>query len=234
MFERASAIIRDGSRLDYDYVPERLVHREAQMTALERLFRPMAESNRACTAALYGSVGTGKTATAVRFCRDLSAYMAKAGRPVDVVTINCRNTSESGVLLRILRHFDGGFPDRGFSPDEMARVLSGHLAGNPRGLVVVLDEVDILLKKSSVDVVYQLTRPDSGRSAPVSLIMISQEPLDRYLDQASLSTFRRTNAVRFDRYTRDELREIVGLRAEEALYPGRITSDALDLIAEHA
>lgn len=234
MFEKASAIIRDGSRLDYSYVPDRLVHRESQMSSLERLFRPLAESNRSCTAALHGSVGTGKTVTAALFCRELSEYMAKAGRPVDVISVNCRNTSESGVLLRLIRHFDRGFPDRGFSPDDMARVLSGHLAESARGTVVVLDEVDVLLKKTSVDLVYQLTRPDAARRSPVSLILISQDPLDRLLDQASMSSFRRTNVVRFDRYSRSELREIVGLRAEEALYPGRITPDALDLIAEHA
>ena len=106
MFERASTIIRDGSKLDYAYVPANLVHREEQMARLETLFRPLAESGRPCTAFLTGSVGTGKTVTATRFSMDLADYMAKAGRPIDTVYVNCRNTSEAGALLQILRHYD--------------------------------------------------------------------------------------------------------------------------------
>ena len=234
MFERVSTIIRDGSKLDYAYIPRDLIHREEQMARLETLFRPLAESNRPCTAFLTGSVGTGKTVTALRFSGDLSEYMAKVGRPVDVVYVNCRNTSESGVLLRILRHYDRGYPDRGFSTDEMARAMSSRLSVSDRSLMVILDEVDVLLKKASVDIVYQLTRTDTTRAAPVCVIMISQEPIDSLLDEASMSTFRRTNTVRFNRYSREELREIVAARADEALHPGRITEDALDLIAEHA
>lgn len=237
MFDTGSVIIRDASKLDYDYVPENLVHREAQMARLETLFRPLAQHGRSCTAMLTGSVGTGKTATARRFCDDMARYCSENGRPIDTVFVNCRNRStEAGVALQLIRHFDRGFPDRGFSVDEMARILRTHLSDNTRDLVVVLDEVDFLLKRSSVDLVYQLTRfsDGSGARATVSLMLISQEPVYGLLDPASLSTFRRTNGVAFDRYTRDELREIVSARAEEALIPGRYTEDAMELIADNS
>lgn len=234
MFERASTIIRDGSKLDYSYIPVRLVHREEQMARLEMLFRPLAEQGRQCSAFLTGGVGTGKTATAGRFCSDLSEYMARSGRPTDTVYVNCRNSTEKGALLQIVKHFDPGYPTRGFSNEDIARAMTSHLAENRRSLVVVLDEVDVLLKRGTTDMVYQLTRGGGERAAPVSLIMISQEPLDGLLDEASLSTFRRTNTVRFNRYSRQELSEIVASRAEEALFPGRITDDAIELIAEQA
>ena len=233
MFERASTIIRDGSKLDYAYVPANLVHREEQMSRMETLFRPLADNNRPCTAFLTGSVGTGKTATASRFCSDLSDHMIGVGRPVDVIFINCRNSSEVGALLQIVRHFDPGYPVRGFSADDISRAMVAHLSSNTRSLVVVLDEVDILLRRGTTDMVYQLTR-GTDRAAPVSLIMISQYPLESLVDEASMSTFRRSNTVRFNRYSRQELREIVAARAEEALHPGRISDDALDLIAEQA
>lgn len=233
MFETRSTIIRDGSVLDYAYIPRDLVHREVQRSRLETLFRPLAVDGRQCTAFLTGGVGTGKTVTARRFCMDMSDFMSSKGRPVDTVYVNCRNSSETGTLLQLIRHYDRGFPERGFSPDDMARVLSQHLVNNQRGLVVILDEVDVLLKRGSTDIVYQLTRPRED-SAPVSVIMISQEPVDSILDEASMSSFRRSNVVRFDRYSREELREIVAARAEEALYPGRYSEDALDVIAEES
>ena len=66
MFENASTIIMDPSKLDYDYVPKVLVDRDAQMRSLEVLFRPLAQYGRWWSAFLTGSVGTGKAATAKR------------------------------------------------------------------------------------------------------------------------------------------------------------------------
>ncbi len=233
MFEKESSIIRDGSLFDYGYVPKNLVNREEQFKRLETLFRPFAVDGRSCSAFLTGGVGTGKTVTARRFCADMAEHMATKGRPVDVIYVNCRNLSESGVLLQLIHHYDRGFPERGFSAEDMARFLAQHLVTNTRSLTVILDEVDILLKKGSTNIVYQLTRT-SEQSASVSLIMISQEPIEALLDEASMSTFRRTNTVKFNRYSQEELKEIVAARADEALFPGRITEDSLELIAEQA
>ena len=232
MFEKSSTIIRDGTKFDYNYVPNVLIHREEQMSRMELLFRPLAEQNRSCTAFLTGGVGTGKTVTANRFCQDLKAYLFKNGRAMDTIYINCRNSSEAGAMIAIMRHFDPGYPLRGFSVEDMSRSLAMHLSSNNTALTVILDEVDILLKKGPCNLIYQLTR--SVGTAPVSLIMISQFPVDNLLDDASLSTFKRSNTVRFNSYSRDELREILVARAEEALFPGRISDDVFDIIADQS
>ncbi len=234
MFERRSAIIRNGKVLDFDYVPSRLVNRDLQLSKLETLFRPLAVDGRACSAFLTGSVGTGKTVTAKRFTEDMGVYLADHGRPIDTVYVNCRNVSEVGALIQLIHHYDPGYPERGFSAEEMARVLSQHLAGNSRALVVILDEVDILLKKGSTDLVYQLTRARTNQTASVSLIMISQEPIEFLLDEASVSTFRRTNTIAFNKYGKAALREIIDARVEEALVLGTYEDSSLDLIAEMA
>ncbi|MFA7161898.1 MAG: hypothetical protein WC083_04930, partial [Candidatus Methanomethylophilaceae archaeon] len=86
MFPRkASVVIKDSLKLSFEYVPKELVHREAQMDQLLMLFRPVIESGRSETAFLSGSVGTGKTATAKRFCADLMRYGAENNVPVDYI-----------------------------------------------------------------------------------------------------------------------------------------------------
>ena len=237
MFESRSTIIADASKLDYEYVPKVLVDREAQMDTLELLFRPLALDGRACSAFLTGSVGTGKTATAKRFCADMGDYCRSKGKPIETIFVNCRNRgSEASVMLQLIRFFDPGYPDRGFSVDEMARVLRNHLLANRRNLVIVLDEADSLIGKSQIDLIYQLTRFSDGAvdSATVSLILIAQYPILERLDEASRSTFRRSNTVTFNKYTKDELLRIVTARAEEAILPGRISEDPLELIAVNA
>ena len=39
LFDKASVIIKDGIKLSFDYVPDNLVHREAQMKKMAMLFR---------------------------------------------------------------------------------------------------------------------------------------------------------------------------------------------------
>ncbi len=238
MFERRSAIIRDPKVLTFDYVPDKLVHREEQMRSLGMLFRPVVESGGPQSAFLIGSVGTGKTATAKRFCMDMMRHAADKGVPMDYVIVNCRQSStESSVLLRLIRHFDEGYPDRGFSVSEMLRALKKHVEKRRLRLVVMLDEVDVLLKKGAQDLIYQLSRFNEERVDPstsLSLMMISQDYVLDRLDQASMSTFKRANTVRFSRYDRSELRDIVEGRASMGMNPGTVRDDCMDLIADIA
>jgi cell division control protein 6 len=236
MFERTSRIIRDSGRLSFEYVPEKLIHREEQMRQLAMLFRPMVNEGVPCTALLSGGVGTGKTATARRFCEDTARHCAKEGRPIDHIMINCRvRSAEYGVLLHLVRHFDRGFPDRGFSAAEMLRSFRSHVEKGARPMIVVLDEADMLLKGGSRDLVYQLMRMNEElKGASLSMMLIAQRPVGELLDEASISSFRRANNVRFERYTASELREIIAARAEEALHPGTLGDGEADLLAEIA
>lgn len=237
MFKKASTIIRDIDKLSFDYVPKKLIHRDAQRTRLETYFRPLAESGKSCYAFLTGNVGTGKTATAKRFSEDMARYCSNAGRPIDMIFVNCRSrNTEAGVILDFVRHFDKGYPERGFSPDEMMRSFTLHVESGAKPVLIVLDEVDILLKKSNIDLIYQLTRFSENivGKAEISLLLISQFPIYGLLDEASMSTFGRGNAITFNKYDRDELYSITLARAEEALIGGKYSEDVIELIADVA
>lgn len=235
MFDRSSTIIKDGKKLSFEYVPEKLVHREEQMQRLESLFRPMVMDGLSCSAFLTGSVGTGKTVTAKRFCEDMMRYFATNDKQLDYAFINCRiRNTEHGIIIQLIRQYDPGFPDRGFSADEMLRSLKKHIESRSRPLVIVLDEVDMLLKSNNKDLIYQLSRFTEelkGRSS-ISMIMISQEQVSEMLDDASMSSFKRANVIKFNRYSKEELKDIVNVRSEEALVAGTIDDDVMDLLAD--
>jgi cell division control protein 6 len=232
-------VFRDAKVIDFNYVPEELPHRERQMARLFTLFSPVAASGVSQNAFLFGSVGSGKTATAKRFCLDFKLGAQTQGRGIDFVIVNCRSQHgpEQGIMLRIINHFDERFPDRGFSIAEMLGVLRRHIESRNLHLIIVLDEAEVVLKKSGSNIIYDMSRFDDEKLAAkgsVSLILISQKYVYDLLDEAALSTFKRTNSIEFGRYTEDELLDIAKQRAELAFHPGTVHKSALGLIAEVA
>ncbi|HEX9907792.1 MAG TPA: AAA family ATPase [Thermoplasmata archaeon] len=237
MWETAGkSVFKDQRTLSFDYVPPKLVHREAQMKRLIMLYRPVVDSNFSQNVVLTGSVGTGKTATAKRFCMDLKDYAEKHQKAVDWVLVNCRQrNSESSAVLHVVNHFQPNFPDRGFSITEMLRILKKDLEKRKVHLLIVLDEADVLLKKAGSDIIYKLTRfEEEGVESRelVSLMLISQKNIFDMLDAASASTFKRTNLIEFGKYNLEELRDIVSQRAVLALNEDCMDKDSVDLIAE--
>ncbi len=239
MSNARGSVFKDQGKLSFDYLPEKMPHREKQMQRLFQLFRPLLEANIPSNAFVHGSVGTGKTHLSRRFTNELVKRAQERGMALDHVLINCRQRiGDDAVLLAILKSYDERFPDRGFSISEKLNVLRNWLEKRKSNLVLILDEVDALLKKSGSNLVYTFSRfseEHAGGKGNVSLILISQktDALD-YLDKAALSTFRRTNAVEFGKYTKDELEDIIRVRAELSMHPGCASDEVLDLVSDIA
>jgi len=231
----SSSVIKNLKVLDFDYVPEELPHRDEQLRFLAQMFKPMLS----CipqNVVIKGPVGTGKTAIAKKFCYSIVSIARSQGKTIEYVHINCRKRStDAMVMLGILTHFDQHFPDRGFSVQEMQQVLKKQLQKRDAQLLLVLDEADALIKKSGSNLIYDLTRfsdESSKTKNPISLILISQKDILQLFDSAALSTFKRSNLLSLDKYTRDELYDIVRQRVELAFQNNVVQDGCVDLIAD--
>ena len=233
----SSTVIKDMRALDFDFVPVELLHRDDQFSMLTHFYKPLL-SRIAQHAVIKGPVGTGKTVMAKKFCDDFVRVARKKGVMIEYVHINCRKRStDAMVLLGILNHFDPRFPDRGFSVQEMLEVLRKQLKRREAQLFVVLDEADALLKKSGSDLIYDLTRfsdETSQEKIPISILLISQRDVLSLLDVSALSTFKRSNVIKLDKYSRDELYDIVSQRVQLAFHQHTVQLDSIDLIADIA
>jgi cell division control protein 6 len=238
-------VFRDRSALTYEYLPERLPGREEEMAKLVRTYRALLQGGGAQNVLIVGDVGTGKTALARRFCTDFKLAAKERGTNVEWTLVNCRRrTTEGAALLQILTHFDPRFPDRGFSNAEMLENLRKRLERLEAHLIVILDEVDVLLRKSGSDLIYHLTRfnEEAARSPAagggpgrftVSLIMVSQVDARDLLDEAAKSTFG-LNVLPLERYDRGEFGTIVPYRVELAFNKGAYPSPAQDAAIDAA
>ena len=238
-FRAGPSVFKDQAKLSFDYVPEKMLHREAQMQRLFSYFRSVVEAGVSSNAFVYGPVGTGKTHSAKRFCMDFRRYAEEKGKALDYVLVNCRkNMGDDPVLLSIVQHFDPHFPERGFSISEKIATLRRQLDKQKLHLIVILDEVDALLKKSGADLIYSFARiaeESAAAKGNISMILISQRSNAlEFMDPAALSTFRRSNVVEFTKYDRKELVDIVSDRVRLALHPGTVDEDLVGMIADIA
>jgi cell division control protein 6 len=238
-YSRGKSVFKNIKVLDFDYVPKELPHRDAQLTRLFTMFSGIVDSNVSQNAFITGPTGTGKTVLSKKFLMDFQDFARKNKKNVHFVQVNCRQrNTENAVMLKVLSHFQPYFPDRGFSITEMMESLRKELEKDKAHLVVVLDEVDVLLKKSkSSDIVYQLSRFNEegiDTRKMLSLILISQKNIFDMMDSASISTFKRTNVIKTNKYAREELLAIIEQRVELAFHEDAVDLGVSDLIADNA
>ena len=232
----AGLILANAEPLSYDYMPDVLVGREEQLSQLAAIFQQIDDHTVSCRVAITGNVGCGKTVLSHVFSRDLQRYLGSR-RDLKVVHVNCRNhPSKSQVLQRIVTSLDSRHPERGFGSGEILQSIRKQLQSGSEHLILILDEVDHLLRADKGDLLYQLLRIDEGRESrgTISLIIISQEQVLDQLESAVLSRFGRSNHIRLEPYNALELAAIAEQRATLACKEGTVSEGVLRTIGQRA
>ena len=197
------SVFKDESKLDINYIPNRLPHREKEHRLLMEFFRFILScpEKMAQRVIITGEVGTGKTALAQRFGADITREANKRSVNFRYVHVNCRECR--GKLFLILQHavsvFRPNFPKRGYSAEEALETLMQSLDEENAYMVLALDEFDSLIEQEGSEAVYKLTRLQEMRpSKPqrISLITIIRDlKSTEKLDASARSTLQR-NVIR--------------------------------------
>ncbi|MEM1565279.1 MAG: ORC1-type DNA replication protein [Candidatus Bathyarchaeia archaeon] len=235
------SVFKDESKLDINYVPRRLVHREAEMRLLAEFFKYLltAPEKTAQRVLVVGDVGTGKTALTQRFGLDLAQQGKQRGVNLHYIHVNCRQYR--GSLFLILHHavsvFHPNFPKRGFSAEELLNIFLQILDENNAYVLLTLDEFESLIEREGSEAVYKLTRLQEarlGKPQRVSLIGIlkSLKAIEG-LDASTRSTLQ-SNIVKLEKYSKEQLVDIINDRVELAFKPLTVPEETVDLIAELA
>ncbi|MCC6040223.1 MAG: AAA family ATPase, partial [Thermofilum sp.] len=176
IFERyvESKIFKDREKLLPDYVPEELPHRDEQILKLASILAPALRGSRPSNVFIYGLTGTGKTAVTKYVLRKMKE---KAPQTVEYAYINCRqNNTSYRVLAELAKHVGVKIPFTGLALGEVMKRLLQGLERRRYVLIVVLDEIDNLVKRQGDDVLYFLTRVNENlSSSKVSLIGITND-----------------------------------------------------------
>lgn len=235
------SVFRDEAKLDINYIPSRLPHREDELRLLTEFFdfALRTPERMAQRVIITGDVGAGKTALSQRFGVDVTREAREHGIKLRYVHVNCREYR--GSLFLILQHvvstFHPNFPRRGYSAEELLRILVQILDEENTYVVLALDEFDSLIEKEGSEAVYKLTRLQELRQNKpqrLSLICILRNlKAIEQLDASTRSTLQ-SNIITLQNYTKQQLVDILNGRVSLAFKPIATSEDTIGLIAEVA
>ncbi|RLG85513.1 MAG: cell division control protein Cdc6 [Thermoprotei archaeon] len=242
IFERSvrSRIFKDRKVLLPDYVPDELPHREEQIKKLGAILAPVLRGERPSNVFIYGLTGTGKTAVTKFVIRNLMEYGKKIGLFSKVrfasAYVNCRQDDTTyRVIYRFSEEIGCKLPFTGLSTAEAYRRLMRFIDRLGLMVIVILDEIDFLVRKRGDELLYRLTRAnDELRRGKISIVGITNKInfIDT-LDARVRSSLSEEELV-FPPYNAIQLEDILRSRAKLAFHEGAIDEGVISLCASLA
>jgi cell division control protein 6 len=237
-----SIIFKDRKKLSPRYIPKEISHREKQIDLLVRTFLDIKDDpdNFPLTILqMIGPAGIGKTSTVIKFSDILENELRKNKINIKIVYINLKlqGGNKYAIYKYLLSCIAPELPAQGLSAEEMLRQMLDYLIINKMYSIVILDEIDYLIKISKeIGIIYDLTRLnefDPSKKCNVKGVIFIARSTEFYdkLDEAELSSMGRAY-IEFPNYTIEQTSEILIRRSRDAFQENVIGTDIIDWIAK--
>jgi len=237
-----SIIFKDRKKLSPRYLPKEISHREKQIDLLVRTFLDIKDDPDKfplTVIQIIGPAGIGKTSTVIKFSDILENELRKSKINIKIVYINLKlqGGNKYAIYKYLLSCIAPGLPAQGLSAEEMLRQMLDYLIANNVYSIIILDEIDYLIKISKeIGIIYDLTRLnefDPSKKCNVKGVIFIARSTEFYekLDEAELSSMGRAY-IEFPNYTIDQVSDILIRRSKDAFQDNVIGTDIIDWIAK--
>ncbi len=238
------SLFQNKELLDTSYRPDEILHREDQVSDLASILAPSLKGDDPSNLFIYGTVGTGKTLCVKHVAGELREAAEKSPDDLNIIYLNCKMKkvadTEYRLSAQLARELGEDVPSTGLPTDEVYdRFFTALEDGEDDVVIIVLDEIDALVKKIGDSFLYNLTRiNDDLEQTKVSIVGISNDlNFTDYMDSRVKSSLSEEELI-FSPYNALELKEILLQRTEdafheEALEDGVISKCAALAASEH-
>jgi archaeal cell division control protein 6 len=225
--------------LQSNYTPHNIPHREDQINQIAQIIAPALRSNKPSNLFVYGKTGTGKTLSIIHTTQKLLEIAKQKEVSVKVIYINCKlkkvADTEYRLVAQIIREYGENVPATGLPTDEVYKIFYNLLEKKNQLLILILDEIDQLVRKVGDEILYNFTRINSElKHAQVSLIGISNDiTFADHLDPRVKSSLSEEELI-FPPYNAFQIQDILRHRANQAFKPESIQPGVLEKCAAYA
>lgn len=221
------------------YTPDTITYRDEQIDTLASILAPSLRLDKPSNIFIYGKTGTGKTLT-VRFTtKQIERVAMEQNIPIKVCYLNCKlkrvADTEYRLIAQLAREFDREIPATGLPTDEVYKIFFDAIDEKEQLIILVLDEIDQLVKKAGDEILYNLTRINSElKRSQVSIIGVSNDLVfTDGLDTRVKSSLSEEEIV-FPPYNAFQIQSILKKRADLAFKADTIESGVIEKCAAYA
>lgn len=230
-------LFEDKEALRHSYTPAELPHRESEVKQLASILVSSLKGETPSNMLIYGKTGTGKTIVTKFVCELLLDTIKRRAdlHSVSVGYVNCKIVdTQYRVLANLAKQFEGDMriPFTGWPTDKVYKAFVQAIDKKKQCVVIILDEIDKLVRRQGDDVIYQMTRINTDlKNTKVSLIGISNDL--RFIDylDARVQSSLGSEEIVFTPYNARQLEDILRQRAEIAFKPDVLDEFVVPLCA---
>lgn len=235
-FASKKSVFTNKKVFQSSYKPSTVLHRNELIEQIAKILAPVLKLEKPSNLFIYGKTGTGKTLSVRDVTDGFNKLVISKNIPLKIIYINCKlkriSDTEYRLIAQLARELGKTIPPTGLPTDEVYKLFFNVVDESEQAIILVLDEVDQLTKKTGSEVLYNLTRMNEELSKSfISLIGISNDlnfvdTLDPRV-RSSLSE----EELLFPPYNALQIQEILNARAKEGFAKNRM---ALGVIAKCA
>ncbi len=225
--------------LQSTFIPELIPHREQQIRQIAQVLAPSLRSEKPSNLFIYGKSGAGKTLSVKHVTQEMLKVAAANNVPLTILYINCKlkktADTEYRLIAQLARDINKQIPSTGLPTEEVYKIFFSAVDMKKQLIILVLDEIDQLVKKAGDEALYNLTRINEElKNSQISIIGISNDLV--FVDnldprvKSSLSE----EEVFFPPYNAVQLQEILAQRSKGAFVDGVIEPGVIEKCAAYA
>jgi len=221
------------------HFPNNIPHRSNQIKKIGLILAPALRNNKPSNVFIYGKTGTGKTLCTQYTLNKLKEKAKLAGTELNCAYLNCKlkkvADTEYRVIASLAKALGEKVPVTGLPTDEVYNIFINKIDEKDQIIILVLDEIDRLVKKTGDEILYSLTRLNSElKNAKLCLIGISNDV--RFIEDIDprVKSSLGEEEIIFPPYNALELKDILEERAKEAFSEDTIDSAVLAKCAAYA
>lgn len=222
-------IFKSKQYLDHRFIPETLPHRDEKIKSIANYWVESLQKNTPPDITIYGKTGTGKTAVTLYAKKQLEEVASKRNLNIRIEYIRCTDyNTEYQILARLCQQLGKPVPYRGWTKAEVVNTFRNLFKKNILGedliLIVILDELDVILKNDGDSILYTLTRTDN-----VSITSISNYVDFKSFIKPKVKSSLRDREIVFPPYNAQQLIDILKERSQLSFKEGTIADPVIPL-----
>ncbi|MBU1030615.1 MAG: ORC1-type DNA replication protein [Nanoarchaeota archaeon] len=242
-FIQKESFFQNKKILQGNFIPDEIKHRDKQIELIAEILAPLLKKDLPSNIFVYGKTGTGKTVTIKYVCNKISEISKEQKIPLEIIYLNCKlkkiADTEYRLIAQLARLFGKAIPSTGLPTEEVYQIFFDALEKSKKTVLLILDEIDQIVKKTGDELLYNLLRINYElKNSQIAIIGISNNiGFSNELDPRVKSSLNEEEVV-FSPYNAIQIQDILKERAklafkENILEEGVIAKCAAYAAREH-